>query len=108
MGVRLYEYSDTLYIPETKGLRDLPEEELVEVDDRKLWGRVLKGVVHPRDFVWVPPGCTHRVKTYEDTFGITGYIRLPEDEYRIAQVCEWYESKGLNPGDGIYCRHTRI
>lgn len=97
-----FEYSDHIYDSTEQCVLDPPIDDLVYLDNHALWGKVMQVRATAKDFVYFPPACTHRVWTYESSFGIGGYMRLPSDEAMIAQACKWYDSKGISPVDGMF------
>ena len=98
----LHDYSDTIFDPVTKALNDIPLDDMVRMDNCKLWGKVMQVQQNAGDFIYFPPGCSHRVWTDEPSFGINGYHEHVQDKERTAKVCAWYKEHGLDPAIGIY------
>lgn len=101
--------SDALYDPVSGLLRDPPIEELLYHDAPRhpLWGRISQCVATGGDFVYFPPGCSHRVWTHSDAMGVGGYIQLPSDAGRVAAACEWYGANGRDPAAGLFAGNRR-
>ena len=96
------DHSDAIFDPANNALNDFPTEDLVRADGCRLWGKVMKVDASAGDFVYFPPGCTHRVWTDKASFGVNGYIRRSEDDERISKVIAWYKRVGQDPTVGIY------
>eukprot|EP00731_Ephydatia_muelleri_P013324 Em0007g634a len=96
------DHSDAIFDPATNALNDFPTEDLVRADGCRLWGKVMKVDASAGDFLYIPPGCTHRVWTDKASFGVTGYLRRSEDDERISKAIEWYKKVGQDPTGGIY------
>eukprot|EP00731_Ephydatia_muelleri_P006064 Em0003g312a len=97
-----WERSISIFNHETKSLDDVPTENLVRLDNNKLWGKLMKVTIRAGDFLFVPPACSHRVWTDEPSIGVTGYIRRPEDEERRCKAVGWYKTVGLDPELGVW------
>lgn len=98
----VHDHSDAIFDPATTVLNDLPTEDLVRADGCGLWGKLMKVDASAGDFVYFPPGCTHRVWTDEASIGVCGYIRRSEDDERIRKAVAWYKKVGLDPAYGIF------
>ena len=96
------DHSDAIFDPDLKTLNDLPADVLVAADNGKLWGKLMQVHARAGDFLYIPPGCTHRVWTDEASFGVTGYFRRVEDEKLISKAVAWYEKVGIDPAKGIF------
>ena len=96
------DHSDAIFDPDLKTLNDLPADVLVAADNGKLWGKLMQVHARAGDFVYFPPGCTHRVWTDEASIGVSGYIRRVEDENLISKAVAWYEKVGVDPAYGIF------
>jgi hypothetical protein len=94
--------TDEIFCDEANSVVDPHVGHLVTNNHHALWGKVGQVIAEAGDFVYFPPGCNHRVWTYEDSIGVGGYARFDFDEQRIAKGCEWYKSKGIRPEDGMF------
>ena len=54
------------------------------------------------DFLYTPPGTTHRVWTFDDSFGVCGVVDLPCNAALVERACKWYREVGHPAGGGIY------
>ncbi len=55
-------------------LAELNFAQLVHVADGYLWGRIYYGRITENNFLYFPSQWAHRVITWTDSFGITGYL----------------------------------
>lgn len=97
-----FERTDSLLDPVSKSLRDPAPAELLCRDGHAMWGHVQQAWVEGGDFIYFPPGCSHRVKTYRRCIGLGGYAVLPTDKARLETILPWYRERGLDPVGGIW------
>lgn len=97
-----FEHSDVLFDETARSIADPTLGDLLYRDNHVLWGKVGQVFAQAGDFVYFPPGCSHRVWTWEGSIGIGGYARFGFDDERVAAAAAWYESKGINPAHGMF------
>ncbi|MEY2881014.1 MAG: hypothetical protein RLZZ15_3394 [Verrucomicrobiota bacterium] len=97
-----FEHTGVLLDAAKKTLRDPAPADLLDRDDGALWGHVRQAWVEGGDFVYFPPGCSHRVQTYRRCLGLGGYAVLPTDAARLEKIVPWYRARGLDPVGGIW------
>jgi hypothetical protein len=104
-----FEYTDAI-LHEEKYIIDMPNADLVYANNHALWGKVGQVIAEAGDFVYFPPGCNHRVWTYEDSIGVGGYLKLPypEEVERVARGCEWFRAHGLDPAADLFQPISRV
>jgi hypothetical protein len=56
----------------------------------------IQAKARPGDFVYFPPGWLHRVKTYNKTIGIGGYIRLSSTIQKSEKISQYFKHFGIN------------
>ena len=87
----------TLFDPQTRKLRDIETnnpDELVDIQDSL---PTYKGTIQGGDFVYIPIGWPHRVRTDEKSFGLSGYVNLMDDEKtNHGAVVDLFEREGLD------------
>lgn len=96
------QFADILYDPENHWLDDLSPSEFVS-DLKELWndGPIPKkstfrsAKARPGDFIYFPPAWMHRVKTFDKTMGIGGYIRPRQTLDRLSEIEEFFNESGV-------------
>ena len=97
-----YTDNDVLLDPVNKTLQDVSVADLLSRKDYALWGKVRQGLIQGGDFLYFPPGCAHRVRTYRPSIGLGGYAVLPTDGARLEKLKPWYVERGLDLDGGIW------
>jgi hypothetical protein len=97
-----FELSEVLLDPVNKSLRDPAQADLLYRDGCALWGQVRQAWIEGGDFLYFPPGWSHRVHTYRRCIGLGGYAVLPTDDARREKIVPWYRERGLDPVGGIW------
>eukprot|EP00698_Gefionella_okellyi_P005424 TRINITY_DN14971_c0_g1_i1.p1 TRINITY_DN14971_c0_g1~~TRINITY_DN14971_c0_g1_i1.p1 ORF type:complete len:484 (+),score=62.58 TRINITY_DN14971_c0_g1_i1:77-1528(+) len=108
-GIKLWQFLPPKHLPDLLGpplptgkshqsIPNIPMHTLLQQNQYALWGAPFAVECRAGDFLYFPPGYIHRVWTSTASFGLSGYVLLPEDAASglLAQLALLFEQSGAD------------